>query len=131
MSVLGEAESLASYGRKRLALSHEKPTTPQRPKSHSPNEHNLTWDVQGAMRELENFPPTQKINWSEMPRQYRIPGKNAGQVLKETVNKYGINTASLDHRCNTTPRIRRRKCRLTGGEISMPCLPTVHTIKEE
>jgi hypothetical protein len=68
MSVLGEAESLASYGRKRLALSHEKPTTPQRPKSHSPNEHNLTWDVQGAMRELENFHPPKKstgLKWRD------------------------------------------------------------------
>ena len=40
LSVLAEAESLASYGRKRLALSYEKPTTSQRVKSHSPNEGN-------------------------------------------------------------------------------------------
>lgn len=37
MSVLAEADSMASYGRKRLALSYEKSSKPQKPKSHSPN----------------------------------------------------------------------------------------------
>ena len=132
MSVLAEAESLASYRRKRLAFSYEKPTTSQRPKSHSPNEQNVGWDADGAMKELESFPPTQKINWSAMARRYNIPGKNAGQVLKERAIKHGIDTSSLDQNANITPRIIRRcKCRLTGGEIAMPCLPTVNHIKEE
>lgn len=130
MSVLAEAESLASYGRKRLALSYETPTPPQKPKSHSPSEQNMTWDVEGAMSDLENFPAHEKINWSAMARQYNIPSKNAGQVLKETANKHGINTTILDQRSNT-PRIRRHKCRLPGGEISIPCLPTVDSVKEE
>ena len=62
MLVLAEAESLASYGRKRLALSYEKPKTPLIPKSHSPNEPNMSWNVEGTVSELENFPPNQKIN---------------------------------------------------------------------
>ena len=62
MSVLAEAESMASYSRKRLALSYERPTTPKRRKSHSPKEANMSWDIDGAMEELENFPPNQKIN---------------------------------------------------------------------
>lgn len=59
MSVLAEAESLSSYGRKRLALSYEKPSTPQRVKSHFPNE-NMAWDITGAMTALENFSPDKK-----------------------------------------------------------------------
>ena len=43
MSVLAEAESLASNGCKRLSLSYEQPTTPKRRKSHSPKEDNMTW----------------------------------------------------------------------------------------
>ena len=131
MSILAEAESLASYGRKRLVLSYEKPATPQRVKSHSPNVENLAWDVTHAVAELQNFPPHQKINWSEMARQYKIPNRNAGQVLKETAKKHGIDTSSLENSVHTTPRIRKRKSRLPGGEISMPCLPTVSAIKEE
>ena len=76
MSVLAEAESMASYSRKRLALSYERPTTPKRRKSHSPKEANMSWDIDGA---IENFPPNQKINWSSMARMYEIPQKNAGQ----------------------------------------------------
>jgi len=45
MSVLAETESMASYGCKRLALSYEKPSKPQKPKSHFPNEQNMAWDV--------------------------------------------------------------------------------------
>ena len=127
MSVLAEAESMASYSRKRLALSYERPTTPKRRKSHSPKEANI---IDGAMEELENFPPNQKINWSSMARMYEIPQKNAGQVLKETAVKHGIHTSTLEQSNNAlcTPRIHRHKCRL---EISMPCLPTVGIIKEE
>ena len=79
MTVLAEAESLASYGRKRLALSYQKPSTPQPSKSHSPREDNMSWDINTAMRELQNFPPNTKINWSAMARQYNIPHTNAGR----------------------------------------------------
>ena len=130
MLVLAEAESLASYGRKRLALSYEKPEKTLIPKSHSPNEHNMSWYVEGAVSELENFPPNLKINWSATARKYNISGKNAGQILKEMAKKHKINTTTLDQRDNT-PRIRRRKRRLPGGEISMARLPTVHAVKEE
>ena len=83
------------------------------------------------MRELQNFPPNTKINWSAMARQYNIPHTNAGQVLKEMAIKHGIDTSQLENKAETTPRIRRHKCRLPGGEISMPCLPTVSAIKED
>ena len=96
MLVLAEAESLSSYGRKRLALSYEKPETPQKTKSHSPNEQNMSWDIEEALTELENFPPDKKINWSEMATKHNIPGKNSGQVLKETAKKHGIDTVALD-----------------------------------
>ena len=133
MPVLAEAESISSYSRKRLALSFEQPTAPKRSKSHSPNEANMTWNVEGAMAELQNVPPNQKINWSSVARKYSIPQRNAGQVLKETATKHGIDTSRLEQGSETvhTPRIRRYKSPLSGGEISMPCLPTVRTIREE
>ena len=85
------------------------------------------------MAELENFPHGEKINWSAMAKKYEIPQKNAGQVLKETASKHGIEVSQFNNIRNTTctPIIRRSKCRLSGREISMPCLPTVATIKEE
>ena len=93
----------------------------------------MSWDVTRAMEELENYPPNQKINWSEVAHRYQIPNRNAGQVLKEMAKKHGINTLSLERSANTctTPRIRKSKLRLPGREISIPCLPTVNTVKEE
>ena len=72
MTILAEAESLSSYRRKRLALRFEKPDQPSKKhKSHSPSDSNLTWDVDGAMSELETFPEDQKINWSAMARKFK------------------------------------------------------------
>ena len=100
-------------------------------KSHSPKEDNMKWNVSAAMLELKNFPSNENINWSTMAQKYDIPQKNAWQVLKETAVKHGIDTCHLEQKYNTMPRIRKHKCRLPGGEISVPCLPTVTSIKEE
>lgn len=60
MSILAEAESLSSYRRKRLALYFEKLDQPSKKhKSHSPCDSKLTWDVDTAILELENFPDDQ------------------------------------------------------------------------
>ena len=132
MSVLAEAESLSSYNRKRLARSFETTeSAPKRPKSHSPSQRNLTWDVHAAMEELENFPEDSIINWSAMARKYEIPQKNGGQILKEIAQKHNIDVAKLDRRQNTTPRVRRKKCRLPGGEVSGPTLPPKQLIVED
>ena len=132
MTVLAEAESLSSYSRKRLALCFEKPGEPSKKrKSHSPSDCNSTWDVDAALLELETFPEDQTINWSKMARKYSIPQNNGGQVLKEVAKRKGIDVSRLDRRDNTTQRIRRKKKKLTGGEISTPCLPTKQEITKE
>ena len=56
MSVLAEAESLASYSRISLALSYER-TTPQSTKSHSQKEDNMKWNVSAAASEVILRPP--------------------------------------------------------------------------
>ena len=61
MSVLVEAESLANYSHKRLALSYER-ATPQSTKSHSQKEDNMKWNVSAAMLEFKNFPSNENIN---------------------------------------------------------------------
>ena len=131
MTILAEAESLSSYRRKRLALGFEQPDKPKKHKSHSPSDSNLTWDVDAALSELETYPEDQSINWSSMARKYNIPQKHGGQVLKEVAKRRGIDVSRLDGRGGTTQRIRRKKKKLAGGEISTPCLPTVHEITEE
>ena len=58
----------------------------------------MTWDIPNAMRELENFPHNEKINWTAMARQHNVPSKNAGQVLKKTAKNHGIDTSRLEHK---------------------------------
>ena len=52
-------------------------------------------------------------------------------MLKEVAKRRGIDVSRLDNRGNHTQRIRRRKKKLVGGEISTPCLPTVQKIMED
>jgi len=132
MTVLVEGESLASYNRKRHSMSFKKPDTPAKVKSHSPSDKNHKWSHNNAMILLQNFPPDQKMNWSESARTLGIHGDNAGQVLKEFAVNHNVDVTSLEH-CSTpqTPRFRRRKKKLPQGEISTPSLSSLHVIANE
>jgi len=133
MTVLVEGESLASYNRKRHSMSFEKPNTPaKKVKSHSPSDESHKWSHDDAMILLQNFPPDQKMNWSESARTLGIPGDNAGQVLKEFAVNHNVDVTSLEH-CSTpqTPRFHRRKKKLPQGEISTPSLSSLHVIANE
>ena len=133
LTVLAEAESLQAYRRKRFAMSFEKPTTPtKRIKLHSPSEDRHTWSHDDATALLLSHPAEQKINWSQAATNLHIPGKNAGQVLKEYAVKQGFNVSAMEHKSSPPPpRIRRRKKKLPGGEISTPSLPTPTAITSE
>ena len=79
-----------------------------------------------------SHPTEEKINWSQCARTLQIPGKNAGQTLKEYAEKQGFNVTAME--CKSVPppkRIRRRKKKLPGGEISTPSLPTPAAITAE
>ena len=59
-----------------------------------------------------------------------VPGWNKGQVAKEFAIHNGLDVFSLDKRPKST-RIRARKLRMPGGEISVPTHRTVEGIKED
>ena len=129
MCVLAEGESLSAYSRKRLSMSFQKPEVPnKRCKSHSPKEENIHWDVNGAVAFLEHFPQEETINWTRVAKRFEGTKSNAGQVLKEVAVKRGIDIQRLENKKSLPPRIRSRKRKLPGGEISIPTLPTASTI---
>ena len=132
MSVLAEAESLASYSRKLLLMSYDSPDVPNKRKSHSPSGVNQSWSHEEAMDHLQAFPTDQKINWTSSASALGIPGKNKGQVLKEYTVSQGVDVLTLEQRSDpSTPHLRRKKKMLPGQEISIPCLPTPKQVKEE
>ncbi len=133
LNVLAEAESLSSYNRKRHAMSFKRPETPpKKAKLHSPKEDNHKWSHEDALTLLQNIPTNQKVNWSATARTLGIPSKNAGQVLKEFAVSRGVDVARLEHRDSPQPpRLRRKKKKLPGGEISIPTLPSTSEIVTE
>lgn len=48
-----------------------------------PNLENVQWDTEGLLDRRHNWPSEQKVNWTELGREFNIPGKNKGQVVKE------------------------------------------------
>ena len=131
MAVLAEGESLASYNRKRHSVSFEKPDTPaKKVKSHSPSDKTHKWSHDDAKFVLQNFPPNQKMNWSESARTLGIPGDNAGQVLKE----FAINQTWMWHLLSTVPHHKHLDFvaeRNSRKEISIPNLPSLSVIANE
>jgi len=49
-------------------------------------------------RRSQERPEGRVINWSEFACLHKVPGKNAGQVMKEFAHKNGIDAVKLDHR---------------------------------
>ena len=126
LTVLPEAQSLASYQWQRLTQSFESPQCTRarvsKAKKHSPKFENVQWDKENLLVQLKNLPQGQIINWSALARKFNIPGRNNGQVVKEFAVENGIDVFMLDHRPSTT---RLRKLRMPGGQISVPAHRTV------
>ena len=116
ITVLAEGQSLASYQRQHIAQSFESPqSTRERHrntgKKHSPTFQNVQWDKENLLTKLNNWPQGEIINWSAVARQYNVPGKNKGQVVKEFAKENGVDVFKLDNRPSNT-RTRARKLRM-------------------
>ena len=101
LTVLAEAESMASYKRKRLALSFETPP-PKRAKRHSPHDGNLGVDISQVVKTLKHNPPNKPVNWSEMALKLGLPQKNGGQILKQVAKDNEIEIGEQDETCETS-----------------------------
>ena len=125
LTVLAEGMSMQSYKRLRLAQSFESPEAkrarankPQLQKKHSPSFDETTWDKENVLEDLCSYSADTPINWSKFAREHNVPGKNAGQVVKEFAELSGIDTFQLDQREPGT-RMRARKLKFTGQKVSV------------
>ena len=137
-AVLAEGQSIESYKRMRLSQSFETPTekykraqsTSSGTRKHSPNFENVNWDKEGLLNTLHNWPEGELINWTQVASEWNVPGSNRGQIVKEFAKENGIDVIKLDHR-QPNSRLRARRLRLPGGEISTPVHKSVKGIKDE
>ena len=101
ISMLTECESKRKYHRKRMAQSFHSPQEQplaKKKKSHSPDFSKVSWDTE----EVKATAGT-TINWSKVAKEHAIPGKNAGQVVKEFATKQGIDTSHNSHPQKESP----------------------------
>ncbi len=118
--VFSEKESLSSYSRKRKATYLETPQVPKKAKSHMPQLSQVSWDKQHD---------GSKVNWSEIARTHGVPRGNAGQVVKEFARQ-NCDVSALDS-CPASHSVRLQMLKLPGGEILVPCRPTIYVIKKQ
>ena len=50
-------------------------------RKHSPKFDNVQWDKEGLLDKLKNWPEGIIINWSEIAREFNVPGLNGGQTV--------------------------------------------------
>ena len=120
IAALTEDHSMRSYGRNRKLQSFETPPSKRaKPKTHSPNFTNVTWNKDEVLKDLQSHPPAPpRINWQNFARQHNIPGKNCGQVVKEFAVKSEIDVSRLEGVSESKTRQRSMLQRLPGGDIS-------------
>lgn len=116
-----EDESMRAYQRKRKQqyFDTSPPTKQAKPKSHSPDFNDVTWDKDQVLVDLHQHPQAPpSINWLQFVRDHGVPGRNAGQVVKEFAQTSGIDTTRLDGKEVGLQWTTSRR-RLVGGEIQL------------
>ena len=90
----------------------------------------MVWDKKQVLADLQSWPTGKIINWTQFANDHNVPGRNAGQIVKEFATESGIDVFQLDQRTSGT-RMRARKLRMTGGGITMPTHRSEEGIKND
>lgn len=133
-----------------MALSFETKTTAKKrkkqelattikAKAHCGNFDKMEWDKDSLKKEVESYDDGKDINWSELARRYEIKNNegrisgNGGQVVKECLINMGvaINRFKRPHESSShNDRVRRKKRRGIGGEITIPTEVTPERLRQ-
>lgn len=103
----------------------------------------MNWDKETLKAEVEGYDKHTVVNWSQLAVKYNITNKkgelakNGGQIAKEWLTSVGIDTSQfkrkfeeVDNSCEHT-RVRRKKKKGAGGEISLPTPSTNENLKKQ
>lgn len=106
-------------------------------KNHTGNFNNITWDKEQLKEEVKGLADGHLINYSELARKYNICNSfgnlapNGGQIVKEWLKSEGVNLSRFKDKSNIESKVRRRKRRGPGGEISIPTEVTTSQLKQK
>ena len=87
--------------------------------------------------EVESYPDG-IVNWSDLARRHNIINnkgelaKNGGQIAQEWLKKEGVNINRFKRKNDQSdPRVRRKKLRGQGGEITIATPQSIDKVKAE
>ena len=134
-SCLQNRQSFQAYKRQRDHACFESPSSKHaryasgemKEKSHSPSQQ--AWDTESVLAEARAWPDSKKMNWTAFARKHNIPGKNAGQVVKEFCSKNDIDVLHLERRTTPSLRMRPRRLKFSNG-VSFPLQKSISEIKK-
>jgi len=131
-AVYTENESLSGYNRKRKAICFKTCAKRKRSKCHTPKLDTMyvSWNKEELLRELQTSPTNALINWSEIAREHKIPGRSGGQVAKEFARINGIDVFALDGQPENT-YVQAKKQKMPRQETSISIFPTINKVKQE
>ena len=111
-------------------------------KNHTGDLENIRgWDKEALKQEVDGYAEGTTVNWSELARRYHVTdkkgnlAKNGGQIIQDVLISMGVNIHQFKKypvgiRCNSeSTRVRRRKLRGKGGEITAPTPETNDSLK--
>lgn len=134
--ILHSYESLRTYKKRTrneslvstFSLSEEKPK-----RNHGPK--HVDFDIEKAKNELEQHEEGTVVNWAEMAVKYGITNSNNGQILKEQLQKNGVDVGkyknSLKRSFNEVyHRRENKKVKLANGKsFSVPKHRTAESVR--
>ena len=87
-------------------------------------------DTDAIVKEVQMWPESQQMNWSEIARRHNVPGRNGGQIVNTIVQENGVEVS----RFSANPlqkRARSSKRKFLGQEVFIPANPTPAAIQED
>ena len=141
----GNRQSLKSRQNDRLSQAFEPRVSPEHPQETKAKRSpvgkfdKMTWDKDALKLEVESYEDGTFVNWSNLAKKYNVTNtkgeiaENGSQIVKEWLKFVGADTERFKryHINSDSPRIRRKKRRGLGGEISIPTPETNASLKKQ
>ena len=140
-AVLGTRTSKSQFNKIRMIEGFQQASGEQSTeavqRSHVPAIENIVignHDEQTLLAEVQAL-PSEQLNWSELARKYDVRNvnsddglKNGGQVIKEFLRSKDVD---VDRFGTQSIRLRRKRKRGPGGEITIPITASIAEINQE
>ena len=98
---------------------------------------NTSFNEDACINIVESYPDGYEINFSELARTCLVKNKenevpnNGGQIVKEMLKRKNINLSRFSDKHYSDDNYRRKKRKIEGTDVSMPCDITNADLKKE